>query len=154
MVSAVDGPAPKLTVSNIRAQLTGGRRVTRPGALAVLGGGLLAVVGSLLPWVITPVGSLPGLSGAGVWTLSAGFVAIAGAVMPYPRVALVHVLCAGAVLACLSVWQLTRLAALSAQTDSWGSLLPGIGLVMVTGAAVILLRGGYSMVRTPSNGTP
>ncbi|TWE29345.1 hypothetical protein FHX69_2029 [Prauserella muralis] len=103
-------------------------------------GGLLMLVGSLMPWVSTPVGHLSGAAGAGLWTLCCGALAIAGALMPYRRVALAHALVPGAAAALLVLWQVARILQLSASTDSWGKLLPGIGLVLVGGAAVILLR--------------
>lgn len=108
-------------------------------------GGLITLVGSLLPWVSTPLGSLSGTAGPGLWTLSAGFLAIAGALMPYRKVAIAHAVIPGAAVAAIVVWQSARLIQLSATTDSWGQLLPGIGLVMVAGGAVILLRAGYRM---------
>lgn len=111
-------------------------------------GGTLAVVGSVLPWVMTPVGSLSGTAGPGLWTLSAGFIAIAGALLPYRLVAITHCLLAGLGVAAIVVWQLARLAQLSIATDTWGQLLPGMGLVMAGGAAVILLRAGYRLVTT------
>lgn len=103
-------------------------------------GGLLMVLGSPMPWVSTPLGNLSGVAGAGLWTLCAGFIAIAGALLPYRRVAFAHALLPGIVVALIVVWQLLRLAQVSASTDSWGNVLPGIGLVLVGGGAVVLLR--------------
>ncbi|HEX6197447.1 MAG TPA: hypothetical protein VFZ37_16140 [Jiangellaceae bacterium] len=121
------------------------RRVFHMGSAGMLVGGLVAIVGSLLPWVSTPFGSLYGTGGPGLWTLSAGFLAVAGALMPMPRLALVHAAGAGLAIAVIVVWQVARLIDLSASTDSWGQLLPSIGLVMAAGAAVILLRTGYRL---------
>ncbi|WP_235999126.1 hypothetical protein [Qaidamihabitans albus] len=118
----------------------GRRRIMHAGSPGMILGGLLLLVGSLMPWVSTPVGHLSGAAGAGLWTLCAGTIAIAGALMPYQRVAFAHALLPGAAAAVLVLWQLARLMQLSASTDSWGKLLPGIGLVLVGGAAVILLR--------------
>lgn len=112
----------------------------------MLVGGLITVIGSMLPWVVTPLGPLSGTGGPGLWTLSAGFLAIAGAVLPYRRVAIAHCLLPGFAAGAIVVWQVARLAYLSASTDSWGKLLPGMGLVMAAGGAVILLRTGYRMV--------
>ncbi|GAA4432072.1 hypothetical protein GCM10023169_37390 [Georgenia halophila] len=128
------------------------KRVFHPGSLGMLLGGVLALVGSLLPWVMTPVGSLPGLAGPGLWTLSAAFIAIAGALLPYRKIAIGHCLAAGLAVAVIAGWQLGRLVYLSAITDAWGQMLPGIGLVMVSGGAVILLRTGYRLV-TARQGT-
>src|SRR5690606_40579501 len=63
---------------------------------------------SLFPWVIFPAGSLPGLAGPGLWTLSAGFIAIAGALLPYRKIALGHVLLAGLGVGVIVGWQLDR----------------------------------------------
>lgn len=103
-------------------------------------GGLLLLVGSPMPWVSTPMGHLSGLAGAGLWTFCAGFIAIGGALLPYRRVAFAHALLPGIVAAALVAWQLLRLAQLSASTESWGKLLPGIGLVLIGGAAFVLLN--------------
>lgn len=116
------------------------RRILHVGSGGMILGGLLMVVGSPMPWVSTPVGHLSGLAGPGLWVLCAGFIAIAGALLPYRRVALAHALVPGAAILVLVVWQLLRLVQLSASTDSWGKLLPGIGLVLVAGGAVVLLR--------------
>lgn len=112
----------------------------------MLVGGLLVAVGSLLPWVMTPFGSLSGTVGPGLLTLSAGFLAIAGALLPHRKVAIVHSLLPGFGVAVIAVWQVARLIHLSAATDSWGQLLPGMGLVMAAGGAVILLRTGFRLV--------
>lgn len=111
----------------------------------MLGGGLLAVVGSLLPWLSTPMGSLSGMAGAGLWTLSAGMVAIAGALLPYRRVALVHAAIPGLAMAVIVAWQLVHIGYISVITGSWGQLLPGMGLVMVGGGAALLLRGAQRL---------
>jgi hypothetical protein len=106
----------------------------------MLVGGLIVAVGSLLPWAMTPLGSISGTAGPGLWTLCAGFIAIAGALLPYRRVALAHALGPGIAVAAIAGWQVARLIELSASTNAWGQLLPGMGLVMVGGGAVILLR--------------
>lgn len=123
-----------------RGAATGRRRILHPGSGGMILGGLLMVLASPMPWVSTPVGNLSGLAGAGLWTLSAGFLAIAGALLPYRRVALVHAALPGIVVAVIVLWQLLRLVQVSASTDSWGKLLPGIGLVLAGGGAVVLLR--------------
>lgn len=109
----------------------------------MLVGGLVAIVGSLLPWVSTPLMSLYGTGGPGLWTLSAGFLAVAGALIPMPRLALAHAAIPGLAVGVIVIWQVARIIELSAATDSWGKLLPGMGLVMAAGAAVILLRTAY-----------
>lgn len=124
------------------------RRVFHRGSAGMIVAGLLIVVGSLLPWVTTPFGSLSGTAGPGLWTLSAGFIAIAGAVLPFRKVAIAHCLGPGAVVALIAAWQVARLVQLSAATGAWGQLLPGMGLVMAAGGAVVLLRTGYRLITT------
>lgn len=107
----------------------------------MLVGGTLAVVGSLLPWLMTPMGSLSGMAGAGLWTLSGGMLAIAGALLPFRRVALAHAAIPGLAMAVIVAWQLGKIGYISMTTGAWGQLLPGMGLVLVGGGAVLLLRG-------------
>ncbi|WP_326554893.1 hypothetical protein [Micromonospora sp. NBC_01813] len=122
------------------------RRVLHAGSLGMIIGGLLATVGSLLPWVITPFGPLSGTAGPGLWTLCAGFIAIAGALLPYRLVAIGHALVSGVGVAAIVGWQIARLIYLSSTTDSWGQLIPGIGMVMVAGGAVVLLRTAIRLI--------
>lgn len=126
----------------------GARGVGHPGTMVMLGGGVLGVLGSFFPWLMTPMGTLSGMAGAGLWTLSAGMLAIAGALLPFRRVALVHAAVGGLVMAGLVVWQLGRIGQISIATGSWGQLLPGMGLVMVGGAAVLLLHAARRLRTT------
>lgn len=118
------------------------RRALHVGSVGMILGGLLVLIGSVLPWVSTPLGNLSGMGGGGLWTLSAGGLAIAGALLPFRGVAITHAFLSGAVAAGFVAWQLFRLAQLSAATDSWGKLLPGVGLVAIGGGAVFLIRAG------------
>jgi hypothetical protein len=111
----------------------------------MLVGGIITVVGSLLPWVTTPLGSLSGMVGPGLWTLCAGFIAIAGALMPNRKIAIAHCLVPGLAVGFIAAWQVVHLLTISATTSSWGKVLPGMGLVMVSGGAVILIRAGWRL---------
>ncbi|NOW01130.1 hypothetical protein [Isoptericola chiayiensis] len=126
------------------------KRVLHPGSVGMLVGALLVIVGSLLPWVVTPVGTLSGTGGPGLWTLCAGFVGVAGAVIPRRWVAVSHSLVAGTGTAFVAGWQLVRLVQVSSATDAWGQAMPGIGLVMAAGGAVVLLATGVRLLRTPA----
>jgi hypothetical protein len=119
------------------------RRILHVGSAGMIVGGLIAIVGSLLPWVSTPLGSLYGTGGPGLWTLSAGFLAVAGALLPIRPLAIAHAILPGLAIAGIVVWQAGRIVEISASTDTWGKALPGMGLVMAAGAAAILLRTGY-----------
>lgn len=137
-------------MASVGSTAVGRRRLMHVGSAGMLFGGVLVVVGSVLPWVATPAGSLSGMAGPGLWTLSAGMIAIAGALMPYRKLALAHALLPGLAGGAIVGWQLVRVAQLSAMTDSWGKLLPGIGLVMVGGGAVILLRAAMRVWHSPT----
>ncbi|WP_277212426.1 hypothetical protein [Isoptericola croceus] len=126
------------------------KQILHPGSVGLLVGALVVIVGSLLPWVITPVGSISGTAGPGLWTLCGGFIAVAGALLPRRWVAVSHSILAGGSVAFVAGWQLVRLVQISAATDAWGQAMPGIGLVMVTGGAVILLATAVRLVRTPA----
>lgn len=119
------------------------RRVLHVGSVGMLIGGLLLIIGSITPWVSTPLGNLSGMAGPGLWVLCAGTIAMAGALLPYRRVALAHALVAAVPAGGLVLWQLARLAHLSATTATWGKMLPGIGLVIVAGGTVLLLRAAH-----------
>jgi hypothetical protein len=106
-------------------------------------GGLMMVIGSVTPWVMTPLINLNGMAGAGLWTLSAGFIAIAGALIPNRTSAMVQSFAPGGLAALIVAWQFVELIRISAVTGTWGKLLPGIGLVLIGGAAVVLLRTGF-----------
>ncbi|MEU5554396.1 MULTISPECIES: hypothetical protein [unclassified Micromonospora] len=122
------------------------RRILHAGSLGMLVGGLLVLVGSVLPWVITPFGSINGAAGPGLWTLSVGFLAIAGALLPYRKVAIAHSLIPGVTVALIVGWQAARLISLSASTGAWGQLMPGIGMVMAAGGTVVLIRTGMRLL--------
>ncbi|AEG43820.1 hypothetical protein [Isoptericola variabilis] len=129
---------------------TARRRVLHPGSVGMLVGGLMTVVGSLLPWVVVLGVTLYGTGGGGLWTLCAGFVAIAGALVPRRWSAVAHCAVAGGATAFIAGWQLVRIVDLSASSGAWGQVLPSMGLVMVAGGAVVLLRTGVRVWRTPA----
>lgn len=118
------------------------------GSVGMLLGGLMMLIGSVTPWVMTPLITLNGMAGAGLWTLSAGFIAIAGALIPHRTSAMAQSFGPGGFAAVVVAWQLVELIRISAATDTWGKLLPGIGLVLVGGAAFVLLRTGFRIRNT------
>ncbi|WP_454853393.1 hypothetical protein [Promicromonospora soli] len=126
------------------------RRVFHPGSLAMAIGGLCVLIGSVLPWISTPLGHIPGHASYLGWaTMAAAPLAFAGAVLPYRRVAIGHCLVVAAPVVLAVGWQTVQIVQVSAGTDSWGRLWPGMGLIMIAGGAVILLRTAWRMYRTP-----
>ncbi|GAA1177901.1 hypothetical protein GCM10009674_13870 [Nesterenkonia xinjiangensis] len=114
-------------------------------------GGLMLIISAFLPWVVIPIAgetfSLRGTDGPGVATLAVGFLAFAGAFVPKRGLALAHALIPGVLVALIVAAQAFRLIQLSAQTGSWGGLLPGMGLILAAGGAVILIRVAVRMWR-------
>ena len=121
------------------------RRILHAGSVGMLIGGALLIIGSITPWVSTPLGNLSGMAGPGLWVLCGGTIAMAGALLPYRTLAILHALLPAVLAGGLVLWQLAHLAHLSATTDSWGRMLPGIGLVFVVGGTVLLLRAAHRM---------
>jgi hypothetical protein len=68
--------------------------------------------------------------------------------MPFRRVALLHAAIPGLAAGAIIVWQIARLLQLSASNDSWGQLLPSIGMVLVAGGAVVLARTALRLARS------
>lgn len=103
----------------------------------------LIMLGSLLPWVDTIAGSFPGYQGAGIWTLSAGGVVFAGALLHslwHRRwVTVTHAVIGGVAALGLAGWQTVRLLRLCGD----GACAPGVGLVLVlVGSVGVLLAAG------------
>jgi hypothetical protein len=130
------------------------KQILHPGSVGLLVGALAVIVGSMMPWVLTPLGNINGLAGGGWLTLCGGFIAVAGALIPRRWVAVSHSFLAGGTVAFVAGWQLLRLVQVSEATGSWGQAMPGIGLVMVVGGAAILLATGVRLVRTPAVAPP
>lgn len=94
---------------------------------------LLAVVGSFMPWVHTGLGNVSGAQGPGLWTAYAAFVGLAGALLPWRRVAATHVTVFALVALVLPSWQVVHVLRLVG-TGGW---IPGTGLVLVLVAGIL-----------------
>lgn len=127
------------------------------GSKSMFIGGLMMIVAAFLPWVMIPLGDetfmLRGTDGPGVLTLSLGFLAFAGAFVPRRRIAIAHALIPGVIVGVIVSAQAIRILQLSAQTGSWGGLLPGMGLILAAGGSIILIRIGIRMWRSPAPGS-
>lgn len=122
------------------------RRPARPGTRArrhLLAATLMVVVGAFLPWISTGAGNLAGIRGGGLWTMYAAFLGLAGALLPWRRVAAAHagVVAAAAVL--IPLWQVAHMWSLVGMVG-W---LPGPGLVLTLGGGVLAATAALSLVR-------
>lgn len=152
--------ADKGIYGGISARLKAGRAtgwgVFHPGSRAMILGGLMLIVSAFLPWVYLPfmeqvtgeTYALRGTDGPGVITLAVGFLAFAGAFVPRRRLAIAHAVVPGLLVAVIVLFQAWNIVAFSAQADAWGGLLPGMGLVLAGGGAVVLIKSAWNMYRT------
>jgi hypothetical protein len=102
----------------------------------------MALIASFLPWLSTPVGNMSGMHGPGVWTLYAAVLGIAGAMIKWRRVALLHALPLGVAATLLPVWQLLRIADRVGWFAGWA---PATGMVLAFGAGRLALRAAWRL---------
>ncbi|MFD0773590.1 hypothetical protein ACFQZ2_06570 [Streptomonospora algeriensis] len=121
------------------------RGILHAGSFRMIGGGLLLIIGAFTPWLYTPVLNMPAMQGPGLWLLCAGVLAIAGALLPYRLVALAHALVPAAAGGAMVVGQLGLIAYHSTVSDTWGTILPGVSMVIACAGVAILLSAARRM---------
>ena len=142
--------------ARLKAGSATGWGVFHPGSKAMILGGLMLIVSAFLPWVYLPfmeqvtgeTYALRGTDGPGVMTLAVGFRAFAGGFVPRRRLAIAHAAIPGLRVAGIVLLQSWNILAFSASSGAWGGLLPGMGLVLAGGGAVVLLKSAWTMYRT------
>lgn len=105
-----------------------------PAQRTLLWASLAVVLGAFLPWVITPVGSLPGLQGGGLVTMYAASLGVAGALVARPLLAVAQGALTGLVAVGVAGWQLVEV--LGAGADGLAVGL-GVPVTLVAGAAAL-----------------
>lgn len=155
--TAVQDKTQQRGIGGIFARLRAGTLgwgVFHPGSWFMIIGGMMLIVAAFSPWVYVTltqqvVGEsfvLRGTDGPGVATLALGFLAFAGGFVPRRKLAIAHAAIPGALVALIILVQAWNIITASMQT-AWGSFLPGMGVVLAGGGAVILLRGSWKMYR-------
>ncbi|MGC0144780.1 MULTISPECIES: hypothetical protein [unclassified Pseudactinotalea] len=140
--------------ARLRAGKATGWGVFHPGSWGMATGGLMLIVAAFLPWVYVTLTqqitgesfALRGTDGPGVATLALGFLAFAGAFVPRRRLAIGHAAVPGVLVAIIVLLQAWNIVAGSMQT-AWGSFLPGMGVVLAGGGAVVLIKAAWTMLR-------
>ena len=99
----------------------------------LLGASLMILVGAFLPWVYTGAGNVLGIRGAGLWTMYAAFLGLAGALVRSPRLASGQAAVLALVATVLPLWQLVHLFG-RVGLSGW---MPGAGLVLTLGGGVL-----------------
>lgn len=115
------------------ANATSDRRLSparRRAALAAT----LVLLGGVSPWVAHPGGTTLGVEGAGLWTLAAGGVGLAGALLRHPTIARLHLAVLAAVPTALGAWQVWHLGRLGCLT---GPCQPSFGLVLTLAGGLV-----------------
>jgi hypothetical protein len=94
----------------------------------------MVLLGAWLPWVYTGLGPVIGVRGAGLWTMYAAVLGIAGATIRRRlRWAAVHAAVLAVVALGLGGWQVVHLLSLV----GFAGWLPGPGLVLTLGGGVL-----------------
>jgi len=120
-----------------------GRARRNPASRRLLGAALLVLVGAFLPWLATGVGNVSGVRGAGLWTMYAAVLGLAGAAIRSPRLAALHAAVLAVVAIALPLWQVVHLVGLV----GFAGWMPGPGLVMTLGGGVLAGSAARTLFR-------
>jgi len=94
---------------------------------------LMVLFGSFMPWIDTAIGAISGSQGPGLWTFYAAMFGLAGALVPWRRVAALQASVLALVAVGLTSWQVIHLINLV----GFGGWVPGPGLVLVVGGGIL-----------------
>ena len=103
----------------------------------------MVALGSLLPWIDTPLGTILGTRGAGLWTFYASMLALTGAFLPWRRVAAIQAWIVALVAIALPLWQLVHLLTLV----GLGGWMPGPGILLVFGGGVVAAGAAWKLTQ-------
>ncbi|SOC57920.1 hypothetical protein [Ornithinimicrobium cerasi] len=112
-----------------------------PGQLRLLAASVMMLVGAFLPWLYTPLGTVTGMRGPGLWTATVGLLALAGALVPIRFLAIGQALVAAAVCVVLPLWQFFHVFRLVGM-QGW---VPGPGLVLTLAGGVLAAVAGWQL---------
>ncbi|RIK11922.1 MAG: hypothetical protein DCC50_13850 [Acidobacteria bacterium] len=93
----------------------------------------MIIVGAFLPWLYTPVGTITGMRGPGLWTATVGVLALAGALVPVRVLAVLQAAAAAVLCVVLPVWQFLNVFT-KVGMAGW---MPGPGLVLTLAGGVL-----------------
>jgi hypothetical protein len=104
----------------------------------------MVLFGAFLPWVATGAGNVLGVRGAGLWTMYAAVLGVAGALIRRPRLAAAHAAVLAVAAIALPLWQVAHLVALV----GFSGWMLGPGLVLTLGGGVLAGSAAVSLLRT------
>ena len=134
------------TSSEARARAPRRSRASRH----LLGAALMILVGAFLPWVATGAGNVAGVRGAGLWTMYAAVLGVAGAIIRSHGLAAIHAGLLALVATALPLWQVVHLLS-KVGFEGW---LPGAGLVLTFGGGVVAAFAAVSLMRSAQGAHP
>jgi hypothetical protein len=114
-----------------------------PASRHLLGASAMVLVGAFLPWISTGLGNVVGIRGAGLWTMYAAVLGVAGAIVRSPGLAALHAGLLAAVATVLPLWQVLNLVS-KVGLSGW---VPGVGLVLTLGGGVVAGFAAASLLR-------
>jgi hypothetical protein len=117
------------------------RRGKMPGQRRLLAATVLILVGAFLPWLYTPLGTVTGMRGPGLWTATVGMLALAGAIVPVRVLATLQAAAAAAICIALPLWQFFHLFNLVGM-QGW---TPGPGLVLTLAGGVLAAVAAWQL---------
>lgn len=142
-------------VARLKAGKAHGWGIFHLGSWPMMLGGMMFIISAFLPWVSLPwvedltgeTFHLRGTDGPGVLTLAVGCLAFAGAFVPRRKLAIGHAAGPGGIVALIVILQCWSIVSHSFQLNAWGAFVPGMGLVLAAGGAVLLMKAGWTMYR-------
>lgn len=120
------------------------RRPRSRSSRHLLGASVMVLLGAFLPWVYTGAGTIAGVRGAGLWTMYAAVLGVAGAIIRSYRIAAVHAFVLAAVAVALPAWQVAHLLS----KVGFAGWMPGVGIVLTIGGGVLAGFAGLNLWRT------
>jgi hypothetical protein len=113
---------------------------------------VMVLVGAVSPWIALPTGTtILGIQGAGVWTIAAGGIGLAGAMFRHRGTVRAHALVLAAVPLALGGWQLVHLLRLGCDLRECA---PSFGLVLTLAGGLLAASAVRELFARPGGVAP
>lgn len=119
------------------------RRRKMPGQMRLLAASLMILLGAFVPWLYTPLGTVTGMRGPGLWTATVAMLALAGALVPAKlrMMAILQALVAAGISIVLPVWQFFHIFSLVGMSG-W---MPGPGLLLTFAGGILCAVAAWQL---------
>ena len=114
-----------------------------PGQMRLLAASLMILLGAFVPWLYTPLGTITGMRGPGLWTATVAMLALAGALVPAKLrlMAILQALVAAGISIVLPVWQFVHIFSLVGMSV-W---MPGPGLLLTFAGGILCAVAAWQL---------